>query len=339
MHLGLLLVSLLLGACVSTAEKKGDLRETHPLRYLANWPQSSETVEARVRLANPDMIDYLKLVNQAESNPMRATPVPPSDELTTAVLEDYRQAIASLPQEFRLRIAGGVLGFFLVRNLGSTAKSFTVRDEQGLPKKAFILLDIDAINKTANEWASWKESTAFDAGIYNIQVTLENPEENTRANAIQFILLHEIGQVLAILRGTLPEAGKAFTQIRRPYPFLNLDWTYAASGFERKSDATSPKLAKVVYYSVGSRQPNADMMPIMDELQTTSFFTLYAATDPFHDFADAFALYMHSLILQKPFRVEVYKGAELQKVYEPCFEEERCKSKLRFLDEFVRTLD
>ena len=67
-------------------------------------------------------------------------------------------------------------------------------------------------------------------------------------------------------------------------------------------------------------------------LEKTNFPTLYAATNPFDDFAESFASYVHTVLMRKPFAVRIYRDGRLEKEYGSCWDQPRCAEKRKILE-------
>ena len=70
-------------------------------------------------------------------------------------------------------------------------------------------------------------------------------------------------------------------------------------------------------------------------LERTNFATLYAVTRPGDDFAEAFASYVHTVLMQRPFAIRIYRGGRLVKAYGPCWTEPRCAEKRKIIENFL----
>jgi hypothetical protein len=120
------------------------------------------------------------------------------------------------------------------------------------------------------------------------------------------------------------------------YPFFRLSWR-VDRGKGRYESLFDPEFAlrKDVAYYVGAKLAARDMVPAYEQLERTNFPTLYAATQPGDDFAEAFANYVHVVLMRKPFAIELLEGGRVVKTYGPCWEEARCAGKRRLLEEIL----
>jgi len=62
---------------------------------------------------------------------------------------------------------------------------------------------------------------------------------------------------------------------------------------------------------------------------------LYSATRPGDDFAEAFASYVHTVLMRKPWEIRIYANGKQAKVYGPCWSEARCAGKKKILERFL----
>src|SRR6185503_19071394 len=94
-----------------------------------------------------------------------------------------------------------------------------------------MILDPAVLGKyRANAWATWKENTPFKpAPGVSLQALIERDGEDNRKNAIQYILLHELGHVLPLGRKAHPMwvAPPPTPMDTADYPFFELSWSVA----------------------------------------------------------------------------------------------------------------
>ena len=89
------------------------------------------------------------------------------------------------------------VGFFLIRQLGSTAYSLDLIGKHFEDRPyGLTVFDLDKLSRNANEWASWKEMSPFKADPHwSIRVEVEEKVNDNRKNAIQMVMLHELGHI------------------------------------------------------------------------------------------------------------------------------------------------
>jgi hypothetical protein len=204
----------------------------------------------------------------------------------------------------------------------------------------FIVLDAGVLaGRTANEWATWKESSPFASEPgWQLQARIEPDAQDSRRNAIQYILLHELGHVLAIGGNAHPpwsiapkDAGPV-----EAYPFFNLSWQVDRAGNRYASlfDGAFPLRKEVAYY-FGPKLRASQMEAAYTQLAATNFPTLYAATRPGDDFAESFASYVHVVLMKRPWEITIRHDGELVMRFAACWDEPRCADKRRILQALI----
>jgi hypothetical protein len=305
----------------------------HPLRSIESWRDTLKLpVEARFGPASPALVEYLTLDNIAGGFPERPRPA----TLSADFVADVRAALDELPVSAKRALGKDFGGIYFVESLGGTGYTDYIRDgarEVG----SFIVLDVNVLAKhTANAWATWKENTPFvqNAG-YSLRARIALEAHDHRKAAIQYILLHELGHVVSTATNVHPSWAQRPRDVKpaEEYPYFRLSWRVQREGDRYVSvhDADFPERAQVVYY-LGPKLQGADMERVYAKLQATSFPTLYAATHPADDFAEAFANYVHVVLMRKPFAIELVRDGRMVKSYGSCWNEARCAEKRRMLE-------
>lgn len=78
-----------------------------------------------------------------------------------------------------------------------------------------------------------------------------------------------------------------------------------------------------VYY-FGAKLAAADLAPAYVNLKNTNFPSLYAATSPDDDFAEAFASYVHVVLMKRLWQITISRDGQVVNVFKPCWGEARC---------------
>ena len=309
-----------------------------PVTKLGYWKAALELpLEQRIGPAPEELVTYLVLDNitQGIENTPRSIAV--SDDL----LGDVRAALAELPVTVRQLLSENLVGIYFVQDLGGTAYTDYVAGDSVRLAAGFVILDMDVLGtRIANEWATWKESSPFMANpMYRLEAEIERDGGNTRRNAIQYILLHELGHVLSIGKDLHPPWELPVSPDRSPdkYSFSRLSWMMDEAGkkytslFEREFSNRKD----VVYY-FGAGLPAGQMVSTYEQLEQTNFPTLYAATKPEEDFAESFVSYVHTVLMAKPFEIRIFRDGKLLKAYRSCWNEMRCAEKRKVIEQFLQ---
>lgn len=280
-------------------------------KNAAYWRQQLQLpVLDRLGSAPDELITYVAGVNAAAGIDQRPTPA----ELNPDFFNDVRAAVAEMPPVVLRLLDQPLLGVYCARSLGSSALTDVVTTADGQVVGLVTLIDADAfLQRTANEWASWKENTPFlpDSG-WRVALQIATAENDNRKNAIQFLLLHEFGHVLTAHNDFLPDwwSGAQKFKSTEEYSFLCLCWQIAMSGdiipllrhdFPHRKDLR--------FYS--NPQVSSSLIPeIYQALTKTGFPSLYAACNAYDDFAESFAIYVHCILLDKPYKLSIFSGDE-----------------------------
>jgi hypothetical protein len=318
-------------ACAATA-----LRD-HPATGIAFWRAGLERpIAQRVDVAPEELVSYLKLDNLAAG----IAEVPRSAVPDATFLRDLRQAFDGIPAAVKRLVDRRLAGIRLVRGLGSTGYTEAIRDGKGAPVAGFIVLDIGALEgRRANAWATWKENTPFAAdGLHTLEAVIAKRAGDTRAAAMRYILLHELGHIASIGAGLHPHWGMspADAPALAQFRFARLSWVHepGAMRYGTRFDAAFSARADLAYYS-DRRLPAARMDAAYAWLATTDFPSLYAATGPGDDFAESFASYVHTVLLRQPWQVEIFAGGRRLRRLDACWEKPRCAAKRELLDQLL----
>jgi hypothetical protein len=310
--------------------------QTHPVRSIAYWQQSDQFKPRKINIgpAPPELIEFMHLDNAFQGYSERPVPVSRDSE----ILRDVEAAMASLPRTVMGIAEKRLFYIALVRDLGGgTGYMDVVAGNDGSAAGGFIVLDEEALNRTANAWASWREGSAFrpDAD-WSIQVRIEAPGNDNQVNAIRYILLHELGHVVDAVLGVTQIGGGNERNIAGN-GFYVLSWTHppptqtmVLPGDPNRSrfDDAWPDRQKLGFYSFDSSAFGIDdVVPVYEWLNGTNFPTLYAASSSAEDFAESFVNYVNVVLDQRPFEIRLQKDDLSQFLAGPCWEAPRCAGK------------
>ena len=309
----------------------------HVVTRQAFWQANlAKPLEQRIGVAPPELIEYLNYDNIANGYPER----PRASTLNAEFLRDVRDALAEISPEVKRLLAPKVAGIQFVDNLGGTGYTDWVFDVAENAVAGYIVLDVSILSRrSANAWATWKENTPFAPRPgFTLKAEIETPRGDNRKNAIQYILLHELAHVLTVNAYIHPFWGLAPKDIPSTanYPFFLLSWAVDRANDKYVSlfDASFPQRKDVRYY-FGAKLTADQMVATYDNLERTNFATLYAATKPGDDFAEAFASYVHTVLMQRPFAIRIYHNGKPVKVYGSCWNDARCAGKRKILEQFL----
>lgn len=318
-------------ACVAQATRH------HAVHKRATWRADlARPLDARTGPAPANLVEYLNLDNILNGYPERPRSVRPD----AAFMADVQGAIADLPPAVWRLFQDRLIGLYFVEHLGGTGFTDFVVDHHQRPVAGYIVLDAAVLaQQTANGWASWKENTPFKpaAGV-RLDARIEADGDDNRRNAIQYILLHELGHVLSIGGDIHPpwDLDPKEVPASATYPYFDLSWTVARqeNRYQSRFDAEFPQRKDVAYY-FGAKLEASDMVPTYASVGRTNFPSLYAATHPGDDFAEAFASYVHVVRMKRPWRITITRDGEAPVLFDACWSEPRCAAKRAFLERLL----
>jgi hypothetical protein len=310
----------------------------HTVKNSSYWKAAfAKPVEQRIGAGSPELVEFLILdtIHQGIPNKPRASS-PPAD-----FAADVAQAFAELPQSVKDLVRPKLAGIYFVDDIGGTGFTDMIGLAGEKSTTGFIVLDpTQLIKQTANAWASWKEGTPFKtAPGYRLEAEIETKAQDTRKQAIQYILLHEIGHIVSIGDNIHPSWTIPPSEVRAtPFPFFDLSWLKAPDGkkYMTRFDAQFPERLSVAYY-FGAKLEAKQMTAVYTKLEATNFPTLYAATHFGDDFAEAFASYVHTVVMKRPWSIRLYENGKLAKTYASCWDQPRCAEKRKFLEKLLRS--
>lgn len=323
------------------SDKKCVLRlmRDHAAIKLAFW-QSALSLPAGERIgpAPPELVQYITLDNIANDYPERPLATSPDP----AFLADLKSAIADLPPNIWALFPRKLAGLYFVDGLGGTGYTDYVFDVRGKPVAAFVVLDAAVLAKqSANAWATWKENTPFKADArYKLDARIEEDNADSRKNALQYILLHELGHVFSVGTNIHPPWNIEPRRIApaAKYPFFDQSWQIdrKANKYRSRFDAVFPQRARTAYY-FGAKLEASEMTATYSSLLGTNYPSLYAATVPGDDFAESFASYVHVVLMNRPWQITISSDGAPLATFKSCWDEARCAAKRTRLEQLLKS--
>lgn len=307
----------------------------HEARQIDFWKKydfTEKSLEEKFFDIPDALLDYLNKDNANQGWPNR----PVRAELPTGTKAQLIEALNELPESVKEEVKPLLGGIFFVKDLGGTAYSEYIVDRSGKPVAGFMVFDELILEKTANQWATWKEQSPFlmAHSPYKLNMIIEDGPGDNMKNAFQFIALHELGHIISINSGMHPPWGYGISQELHPskYTFSKLSWSIQNDKDVSLFDKDFPLRPKIQFYR-GGLEANLD--EVYSALERTNFPTLYSATNPSDDFADSFAAFVHVVLLNKPYKVIIEKDNRVIKTADSCWSNERCLGKEKILKKFL----
>lgn len=332
---------LLSGCSTSSKQQRLDLEKkikNHQAIKISFWRKyQAKKLEEKIYRPPKKLIEYLHLSNQRDHFDER----PVAIKLTGRKLENVKNALREIPVVIKQKINDKLIGIFFVNDLGGSGFAEVVFDDKRHPVKGFMVFDAKVLlEKKANQWASWKESSPFrKTKGCQIEAVVEHKKDNNPQNAFQYIFLHEAGHVITIDTNIHPSW---FTDLKPDkkiddYPFMNVSWkSYHKKRYHSNYDDIFPERKKVRYYYWEKSHYDCHKAKYLyDKLEKTDFVTLYATQDPYEDFAESFVTYVHLIMMKKPFKINIREKGKIIKHFNLCWDEARCQQKRKILEMFL----
>lgn len=307
------------------------------VQLLSFYPNAlGKPIEDKVTVGGPEVLDRALKTNLEygqDVRPVNASPDHPLLPKVRALLHNLPPAIHTLASRY-------VAAVYLLEEDWGTGTTEGVQDAAGRWQYTYITLNLTALTRKANDWATWKENSAFrQQPGYRVAMTIQPSAGDTLDNAIQFILVHELGHAIGLGLGVhgfwdeepMPEA-------TRNSSFIAQSWQPDGKGwFVSKYAERYPKLVQARFYRF-EQAPLAlpDAEPVYRALTQTNLPSLYGVTNVFDDFAETFAIYVHTRLLGKPYKVELYENERLRYTYTSCIVANTCPEKVRALEALLK---
>lgn len=342
----IILVLFISTSCRKDIDTSLDLRaklRNHKVTKLQYWNKRTNTNEQGDYnlIATEEVIDYFNIMNQIDGFIERPSIVKTDSTWTN----DVNLAFGNLPHKIRQLSSKWIKGVVFVKDLGGSGSAIELKNDKNEVKSVILVFDINAIDRKANQWCSWKETSPFKKSK-NMQLIckIENESNNTRSNAFQYIMLHELGHFVYNqykLDFPYDRLAKSQEDIDQ-YEISKLSWTFLApfngnsnEYVASKYDHIFPNRNKIVYYTPQPKLNLTDATQAYKNLKKTNFSTMYAANNMNDDVADSFVNYVHTVMMNKPFEILILKDKEVQVSYKSCWQEERCAPKRKIFEKYI----
>lgn len=118
---------------------------------------------------------------------------------------------------------------------------------------------------------------------------------------------------------------------------LDLSWEIKNNKFISKFESDTFESTKLRYYGKSNDLLDCKKALLFySHIKNTNFPTLYAPTNPFDYFAESFANYIHTIVLKRPWKLNVYFDNKSVSELTSCWNQTRCKDKKIVLEKILK---
>ncbi|MEM6275149.1 MAG: hypothetical protein AAF735_07905 [Myxococcota bacterium] len=239
-------------------------------------------------------------------------------KVAPGLVRDVVAATKALPRRVARLFEKHVCAVVFVSGLGSTAQIRMIGEDP--PRKHGILLIGDRIDSTANAWFTEKERSPFrSAPGFEIHATMADAANDTRQRLIEYVFTHELAHVLEYRRPA-PRIPLEFADLDRALPAEFADergWYFPTMTGTQPLDVELAYTLYSVTVSKGLPSP-------------------YAFVSEHEDFAESFALYVYSVLLDRPWKIELRRDQTTFLVLDDRWSTKRCATRRKMIERFLR---
>lgn len=260
---------------------------------------------------------------------------PEGTVLTDLERKKLIQEMEKYPEPIRVFFRSSVIAIFTGKNIGSSAITGTVYDDQKKPVFGFIILDTERLSRRANDWLAYKEGTAFaPEKNWSLEGSLEEDSNNTKEAATAYILLHEAGHIFHEVNHLLP----SFTDENPDYSKYEFSRNVWTSENEAANESSFEFRRLLKFYSEKPALSLVIAPEVYDALDRTVWPTLYSSTSAGEDFADTFASYIHCIMQNRPYRITVKVGSYVRRVSVNGIRTERTRLRREYMEQKLNSI-
>jgi hypothetical protein len=281
----------------------------------AQWPGAcARAPEDRVGLP-PTMsaASLLRLEQDSARRPEQHALLPVPAEL----VQDMVDVVRHLPQPFDKLFRRHVCAVVWMHGAPMTG---TLRLLAGDDAHGIILLNVDNLQSSPDEWLSFKEASVFESNPEReIRGTMTAPGDEGRTVLLEFLLVHELAHVLDAVFHDDP----LIAELQR------VSWP-------RTDLLASVKTLHYAQDRGGQPLPDAQLEAYFDMTAASAFSDPSATDNSMEDFAESVSSYLHGVLRGRPWKLEAWRHGQLVRTLSLCWGQERCREKQRILEELLR---
>lgn len=302
---------------------------------VPDWQMGlSRRLQDKLAVAPDSVVSFLAKKNKEDGYDAVPRAVPLTAEFRSA----YRGAVAQLPDRVWGLVESRLVAVYVVEGLGSSGFTEALADRDGKLQGTMVVVDATVLSRSANEWATWKETSPFvDEPGFGLAAVIEDSANDTPTNALQYLLLNEFGHVIAVTQNVLPKWNTQPASKIAAFPFASYSWRDVRGTLLYENETSFSTRSRIRYYAPATEVlPMSLALKAYSELVRTPYPTLYSSKNVDDDFAESFATYVHTQLMHRPWKIILRSPAAPTRVVESCWSEPRCADKRRFLNAMLR---
>jgi hypothetical protein len=235
-----------------------------------------------------------------------------NEELTSLHLSHEERnkivdVIRTLPPAVQKLVDTKLISLSFVKGLArSGLNGFTGTMYKGsVGEFGFIVIDADVLSQKANDRLAARERQYFVPSFgYMLKAGTETPMENTPLSAFRFLLLHELGHLLHETAVDFPVVSSAKDAAKR-------------TGFSGPFGSIVRERMSLVLRNFADGKFNLEKPfpkitnagKVFYALDQSGLPSIYAAVNPYEDFAESFAMWVHCDLMFKSHHVTVLRDS------------------------------
>jgi hypothetical protein len=236
------------------------------------------------------------------------------------LVQEMVEVVRNLPRPFAKLFQRHVCAVVWMHGAPMTG---TLRLLDGDKQHGIILLNVDNLQSTPNEWLSFKEESVFEPNpAREIRGTMTAPGDDQRTVLLEFLLVHELAHVLdAVFKGD---------PLIKEFKHVSWPRTDLLAGVHTLHYARDRG---------GEPLPDDQLEAYFDVTSTEAFSDPSATDNSLEDFAESVSSYLHGVLRGRPWKLEAWRDGQLVRTLSLCWGQERCREKQRILEQLLRGWD
>lgn len=311
--------------------KLKELYKNHEVRKHQTWQNWQDTpLNKRISIAPKNIIEYIRLDNQIfnfQGIPKTVIKDPKFDK-------DFKDALDELPLSVKKQLEKYLIGIFFIKDLGSTGFSEHLYKD-GKYYGGWLVFDQEVLSKLkANQWATWRVNTAFKpSDKYKLTLNIQNSKNNNTRQAIQFILLHEIGHIIGSATKAHPNPNKLDKEDPKNFPYSSISWLSLKKSIYDKEFKNRKDFK--LYRFDNAKLELKESKELIKNLKNTDFPSLYGSDTFLEDYAESYAIYIHTQMMNKPYELTLYHDGKKIESFSNPFKRKIMLKKREFFDKLM----